>query len=81
MKVATVHSVCECQAGLSAELDEKHAVIRGSAKDSARHRVLPAPANAMPGPGDRFSVGWACPICTRNVLRSFAASGLSYREA
>lgn len=81
MKVATVHSVCECQAQLSAELDEKRSVVRGSAQDVARKRALPAPANSIPGPGDQFSVGWACPICTRNVLRSFTQSALSYREA
>jgi hypothetical protein len=81
MKVATVHSVCECQAGLSADLDEKRSVLRGSARDPARNRVLSAPANAMPGDGELFNVGWACPLCTRNVLRSFTTSALSYREA
>jgi hypothetical protein len=81
MKVATVHSVCECQASLSADLDQKRSVLRGSARDRTRNRVLPAPANAIPGAGDLFNVGWACPVCTRNVLRSFTASLLSYHEA
>jgi hypothetical protein len=27
----------------------------------------------------RFDVGFMCPFCTRNVLRSFEADGLAYR--
>jgi hypothetical protein len=29
---------------------------------------------------DRFHVGWACPFCTRNTLRSFDAAALTFTE-
>jgi hypothetical protein len=80
MKVTTVQSVCECQAHLCAELDEQRVVLRGWARD-ARKLELAAPANAIGAERERFDVGWACPFCTRNTLRSFSASGLSFREA
>jgi hypothetical protein len=80
MKVATVYSVCECQAPLGAEVDEKRYVVRGWAKDGRRKRELNAPANSIGPERVRFDVGWMCPICTRNVLRSFDASGLVYRD-
>jgi hypothetical protein len=80
MKVTTVHSRCECQAHLSAELDELRVALRGWAVD-ARKQQLPAPANAIHPERERFDVGWACPFCTRNTLRSFTASALAFREA
>ncbi len=80
MKVAKVHSKCECQVSLCAELDEARVVLRGWAQD-ARKVELPAPANAIGAERERFDVGWACPFCTRNTLRSFTASALSFREA
>jgi len=79
MKVATVHSRCECQAHLFAELDEQSVALRGWAID-ARKRQLPAPANTIGAERERFDVGWACPFCTRNTLRSFTASALAFRE-
>jgi hypothetical protein len=79
MKVATVHSVCECEAHLSAELDEQRVVLRGWARD-ARKLELPAPANSIGPERERFDVGWACPFCTRNTLRCFTASALVFRE-
>jgi len=79
MKVATVHSRCECQAHLSAELDEQRVALRGWAVD-ARKQQLAAPANAMGAARERFDVGWACPFCTRNTLRSFTSSALVFRE-
>jgi len=79
MKVATVHSRCECQAHLGAELDEQRVALRGWAIDARKQR-LAAPANAI-GPGrERFDVGWACPFCTRNTLRSFTGAALVFRE-
>jgi hypothetical protein len=80
MKVTTVHSRCECQAHLSAELDEQRVALRGWAVD-ARKLQLPAPANTIHPERERFDVGWACPFCTRNTLRSFTAAGLAFREA
>jgi hypothetical protein len=80
MKVATVYSVCECQARLGAELDEKKRVIRGWAKDMRRSQERPAPANSLSPSSARFDIGWFCPFCIRNVLRSFDTSGLAWRE-
>jgi hypothetical protein len=80
MKVTTVHSRCECQAHLSAELDEQRVALRGWAVD-ARKLQLSAPANTIGAERERFDVGWACPFCTRNTLRSFTASALAFREA
>jgi hypothetical protein len=65
---------------LCAELDEARTVLRGWAID-ARKVELPAPANAIHPERERFDVGWACPFCTRNTLRSFTASALAFREA
>ena len=79
MKVATVHSRCECQVHLSAELDEQRVALRGWAID-ARKQQLPAPANSIGAERERFDVGWACPFCTRNTLRSFTGSSLVFRE-
>jgi hypothetical protein len=80
MKSAIVQSVCECQAKLVAELDEERRVLRGSAKD-ARGRERLAPATAIHGNGVRFDVGFMCPFCTRNVLRSFESEALAYRSS
>ncbi len=80
MKVARVHSRCECQAHLSAELDEQRVALRGWAVD-ARKLQLPAPANSIGAERERFDVGWACPFCTRNTLRSFTGSALVFLEA
>jgi hypothetical protein len=79
MKVATVESRCECEAKLSADLDEERRAVRGWAKD-VRGRERLAPATAMHGEGARFDVGFMCPFCTRNVLRSFEADALAYRS-
>ena len=78
MKVTTVRSKCECQVSLCAELDEARVVLRGWAT-SARKAELPAPANTIGAERERFDVGWACPFCTRNTLRSFTASALTFR--
>lgn len=79
MKVAKVQSRCECQAHLSAELDEQRVALRGWAVD-ARKLKLPAPANSIRAERERFDVGWACPFCTRNTLRSFTGSALVFTE-
>ncbi len=78
MKVARVKSRCECQAVLVAELDEHGAVVRGFEYDPKRHRETAAPANATLRDGGQLGVGWSCPVCTRNVLRSFNPSALVY---
>ena len=80
MKVATVHSRCECEVHLGAELDEQRVALRGWAVDG-RKQQLGAPANTIGADRERFDVGWACPFCTRNTLRSFTASALAFRES
>lgn len=80
MKLATVHSRCECQARLSAELDENKQVRRGFATDVFRGKTRVAPAHTIDPSKDRFDVGWACPFCTRNTLRSFETTGLAWSE-
>jgi hypothetical protein len=65
---------------LSAELDEQRVALRGWAVD-ARKQQLAAPANSIGAERERFDVGWACPFCTRNTLRSFTGSALVFRDA
>jgi hypothetical protein len=79
MKIARVESRCECQAQLVAELDEARSVVRGFVSDRARGRELQAPANATKKIGDKqVDVGWSCPMCTRNTLRTFNIETLAY---
>lgn len=80
MKLATVHSACECQARLSAELDENKHVHRGWATDLGRCKTRIAPAHSIHPASERFQLGWACPMCGRNTLRSFETSGLVWSE-
>lgn len=80
MKTATVQSVCECQARLGAKLDANHVVVHGWANDPRRGQEEVAPANSIGMGAQRFQVGWLCPFCTRNTLRSFDASALSFRD-
>jgi hypothetical protein len=82
MKTARVESRCECQALLGAELDENKTVVRGFVIDRGRNRELPAPANVTKKlSGKQVDVGWSCPLCTRNTLRSFNVEALAYRAA
>jgi hypothetical protein len=80
MKATTVISPCECQVQLGAELDEHKHVLRGWAKDTRRGRTEAAPAHSIHAVHQQFQVGWLCPFCTRNTLRSFDTDGLSWRE-
>jgi hypothetical protein len=79
MKIATVRSVCECETRLYADVDEHLSAIRGWARDG-RGRQSIAPATALRAGGGRFDVGWMCPSCTRNVLRSFDSTAIAFRE-
>jgi len=80
VKKARVESTCECQAKLLAELDERRRVVRGWARPS-RGGELTAPAHSIGAGSERFQVAWACPYCTRNVVRSFDASALVHGAA
>ncbi|MEB2311919.1 MAG: hypothetical protein OZ921_22015 [Sorangiineae bacterium] len=73
-------TVCECQARLRAELDENGYVIRGYSRERVRRRERPAPAHAIRAGEEWFQIGWNCPFCGRNVLRSFYRDAVSYRE-
>jgi len=77
---ATIHSACECQAGLYARLDEHKQVLSGWAADRRRQKTKNAPAHAIHPGAERFQVGWSCPFCGRNTLRSFDSAGLAYVE-
>jgi hypothetical protein len=81
MKTAEVHSRCECQAPLGAELDERQTVLRGWASDPVSRTRERAPSHAIHPEQGVFQVAWLCPFCTRNVLRSFESTGLVWREA
>lgn len=74
MSQSSISSRCECQATLSATLDEKRHVISASAKH--RGMTEPAVAHSIGASGERFDVGWLCPFCNRNTLRTFYAGAL-----
>jgi len=81
VKTATIHSVCECQNKLGAELDEQRRAIKGWARERRTGRVLVAPAHSIiRKDAEVFEVAWACPFCTRNQVRLFDTEGLSFRE-
>jgi hypothetical protein len=81
MKKAKITSACECQARLTAELNEHKQVIAGFARDIRRKQTLPAPAHSIGAQHAIFDVAWACPFCTRNTLRPFHTSGLAWTSA
>jgi len=81
MKIATVRSRCECQSTLGALLDERKCVVKGWARERDSDVDVMAPAHSIGRDKDVFQVGWFCPFCIRNTLRSFEMSGLSYRNA
>ena len=65
----SISSRCECQATLSATLDEKRHVLSGKA--TRRGTSERSAAHSIHADNDRFDVGWLCPFCNRNVLRTF----------
>jgi hypothetical protein len=67
-------SRCECEARLTAILDDQHHVLEGSAiHRGAREN---APAHSMNATLPHFDIGWLCPFCGRNTLRTFYAGAL-----
>lgn len=74
MSQHSVSSRCECQAILTATLDENRNVVAGTASRGGSREV--APAHRMYATAERFDVGWACPYCGRNTLRSFHIGAL-----
>jgi hypothetical protein len=78
MKTATVTSPCECQGRLSARLDEAGCVLSG-AVGAPDGEYEPAPATSIATGSEQFQVGWLCPLCGRNTVRSFYRGALVYR--
>jgi hypothetical protein len=74
MNQYSVSSRCECQAVLSATLDEQRHVLHGWATRHGDREV--APAHSIGAAAERFDIGWACPFCGRNTLRTFEAGAL-----
>ena len=74
MSQSMVSSRCECQATLTATLDEKRHVISGQAR--LRGGKERAAAHSIGADGDRFDVAWLCPFCNRNTLRTFHVGAL-----
>ena len=77
MRQATVRSRCECQSTLVADLDERKQVVRAYVIDKHGEREG-APAHSIAPDHARFDIGWLCPVCGRNTLRSFATEALAY---
>jgi hypothetical protein len=67
-------SRCECQAALRAQLTDERFVVSGSAFYLGKREN--APAHSIHPEKQVFDVGWLCPFCGRNVLRTFAAASL-----
>jgi hypothetical protein len=69
-----IQSRCECQVLLAATLDADRHVVEGHAVRAGVREN--APAHSIGAEGDRFDVGWLCPFCGRNTLRSFHVASL-----
>jgi hypothetical protein len=69
-----VTSRCECQALLRATLDDKRHALEGSATHAGAHER--APAHTIHPELEHFDIGWLCPFCGRNTLRTFYAGAL-----
>lgn len=66
-------SRCECQAILTAVLDERRQASRGTATRLGASAT--APAHTI-GDGESFDIGWLCPFCGRNTMRTFNVGAL-----
>jgi hypothetical protein len=74
MRRFAAESRCECQAHLSAILDEHRHVLAGWARRLGVKEK--APAHSIHAEADRFDLAWLCPYCGRNTLRSFHTGAL-----
>jgi hypothetical protein len=75
----SVRSLCECQATLTANLDaDRHVLEARASLHGAREN---APAHSIGADRERFDVGWLCPFCGRNTLRSFDAGAFDAQPA
>jgi hypothetical protein len=64
---------------LVADLDETKQVLRAYVIDKHGERES-APAHSISPETARFDIGWLCPVCGRNTLRSFATEALAFVE-
>ena len=67
-------SRCECQAKLTAVLDDKRHVLHGEASHQGVQNR--APAHSIGAQRENFDIAWLCPFCGRNTLRTFYAGAL-----
>jgi len=67
-------SRCECQAILTAVLDDRRQVLHGAASHLGARES--APAHSIGAERESFDIAWMCPFCGRNTLRSFYAGAL-----
>jgi len=72
--VLLAYSRCECQAMLSARLNSQRYVLAGSAFRMGKREK--APAHSIGAERVRFDIGWLCPFCGRNPLRTFDSDAL-----
>jgi len=72
-----VQTRCECQAALSAVLDENHHVLSGTAARAGHREVAPGHSIDSASKSGRFDVAWLCPFCGRNTLRTFYVGALT----
>jgi len=70
----SISTRCECQATLTAVLDEKRHVLMGQA--SRRGAKERAAAHSIHAEQERFDIAWLCPCCGRNTLRTFHVGAL-----
>ena len=78
MKTARIRSRCECQALLEATVLE-NGIVRDGTSTHHDGEAARAPATAIRAGEDVFQVGWSCPLCHRNTLRSFYRAALLFR--
>lgn len=75
MSSTELRSRCECEAYLVAEVAPDGQVEKGRARRDGRSEI--APAARTRAKGQQIDIGWQCPFCGRNTLRSFDLGGLS----
>ncbi len=78
---ATIQSRCECQAQLSASLNQQRFVLSGWATEPRRRGQESCPAHSIDADEERFQVAWLCPYCGRNTLRTFYAGALTFKSS
>lgn len=84
MKQALAQTRCECQSTLIAAIGEDATVLRGIARTRTDAGVVEtkAPANVVRKyAGGGLDVGFLCPHCGRNTMRTFHMGSLVFAEA